>query len=106
MTTNTTAPANLRNAKKEQAAAKKAPAKKAAPKATTPAGRKLRWTVVEAFAKGKHQTASVDGHAYAIEQAGDGWVAKHTFRGKTVELSTGTFGKAYTACVQHNRNRA
>jgi hypothetical protein len=119
MTNTTAAPANLRNAKKAQAATKRAPAKaanKAAPKPAakaTPAkapaatGAKLRWTTVAEYANGKHQTAEADGRAYAIVQAGDGgYKATCKSKGKTAVLATGSFGVAYNAVVRHNREAA
>ena len=85
----------------------KAPAKKAAPKPATkaaqPAATKLRWTIVEEFAKGKHQTATVGDRTYAITRAGDGWKATVKKGGKTTVLVQGTFGRAYTACVADNK---
>jgi len=116
-TTTATAPVkNLRETKREMAGAKRAPAKapakrapakKQAPATAATPARKLRWTVVEEFAKGKHQTATLDGHTYTIEQAGEGWTASVTVgKKRTVLVESGTFGKCYGACVAHNRNRA
>ena len=105
--TQTKTPVAAKKAPPKKAPAK-APAKKAAPKATTPADRKLRWTLAEAKVDGKPvpQTASVDGHDYAIKKAGEGWKATHTYGGKTETLSDTTFAKAYGAIVTHNRARA
>jgi hypothetical protein len=110
MTTTTT-----RTRKATTPAKKAAPAKatKAAPKAPakaapTPAERKLRWIVDGDRAQaGKTvgQSATVDGHEYKIEKAGDAWVATHTLGRKKTVLSDTTYARAYAACVQHNRQR-
>jgi hypothetical protein len=100
-TTRKTAPA-----KATKAAPAKAPVKKAAPTAKVPG---LRWTVEgpdrSQAGKTVGQTASVDGHTYTIEKAGDAWVATHTLGRKKTVLSNTTFAKAYAACVAHNRAR-
>ncbi|WP_273736551.1 hypothetical protein [Mycolicibacterium septicum] len=87
-------------------AAKKAPAKKAEP---TPAARKLRWVVEggdRSMAGKVGQTASVEGHDYAIEKNGEKWNATVTVGKKTTVLvDAGSFAASYNACVQHNRAR-
>lgn len=87
--------------------AAKAPAKKAAKKAV-PAERKLRWKLAAPKVNNKpeEQSASVEGHDYAIERSGDAWRATHTFDGKSEVLVEGGFGAAYSAAVKHNRERA
>jgi hypothetical protein len=109
MTNTTAAPANLRNARKEQAAAKKAapkPAAKAPAKKVAATGAKLRWTTVAEYANGKHQTAELDGRAYAVVQAGEGYKATCKSKGKTVVLAEGSFGKCYNAVAKRNREAA
>jgi hypothetical protein len=109
----------LRAARKEIAAqrkpakapAKKAPAKKAAPakkvaakKTATPAGPKLRWTIVADHANGKEQTAQFGGGELAIVKAGDGWKAVYRVDGKVREtLAEGGFGRCYDAAVKHSK---
>ena len=115
MTTPTmTNPVGLRAAKREQAqarrTAKKAPAKKApakkapAKKTATPAGPKLRWTIVAEHANGKEQTAQFGGGELAIVKAGDGWKAVYRVDGKVLEtLAEGGFGRCYDAAVKHSK---
>lgn len=113
MTTTTKAPvANLRNARKEQAAKKvaapaKAPAQKPAEKVVAATNSpKLRWLVEGDRNRkgGKEQSAVVGDRTYAITAAGEAWQATvKVGRGKPTVLAEGTFGKAYTACVNHNK---
>jgi hypothetical protein len=114
MTTSTSTARKTTPAKKAAPAkATKAPTKatkaaamvKAAP---TPAARKLRWQVEgddRGMAGKVNQTATVDGHTYAIERSGDAWKATHTLGKKKTVLVEGTFAAAYQSCVAHNRAR-
>ena len=96
---------------RKTAAKKAAPAKaiKAPAQATpTPAARKLRWQVEgdDRSQAGKvGQTASVDGHTYAITGKDKAWKATVKVGGRTTVLAEGSFAAAYRACVEHNRAR-
>ena len=116
-TTTTTAPttevANLRDSRKElaaakapvkKAAAKKAPAKAAAKESATPASTstKLRWVREDADKAGSAQHAiGADGTKYEIRIAGDKFDAVATKGQKTTVLAEGVSnGAAYSACVK------
>jgi hypothetical protein len=127
--TTTTTP-NLRESRKEMAAAKKAAAaakpaakpatakpatakpaataaatKAAAKPAAKQATPKLKWTLLgERDEKGRVAcTAAGGGREYAISGGGDSWRAVHK-RGKAeTVLAEGSFGKCYNAVVAHNK---
>jgi hypothetical protein len=119
--------ANLRETRKEMAAARKrhpagkqapakapaeapakAPAKKAAPTATKPAG--LRWTFPngkDEFKDGKTQIAPFGKGELAILRSGEAWKAVYRVNGKVTEtLAEGSFGKCYNAAVKHAKGAA
>lgn len=115
-----TSVANLRETRKEMAAARKrhpagkqapvkapakAPAKKAAPTATKPAG--LRRTFPngkDEFKDGKTQIAPFGKGELAIERSGEQWRAVYRVNGTVAEsLAEGSFGKCYTAAVKRSR---
>jgi hypothetical protein len=115
--------ANLRETRKEMAAARKrhpagkqapakapaeAPAKKAAPKATKPAG--LHWTFPngkDEFKDGKTQIAPFADGELAILRSGEQWHAVYRVNGKVAEtLAEGSFGKCYNAAVRRSRETA
>jgi hypothetical protein len=128
MTENTNAaPVGLRQARKEQAAAKaaskaahpagkqtpakKAPAKKAPAKAADkPTRTTLRWVFPEGrdtYPDGKVQVAPYGAGELAILKDGDGWKAVYREGGKVVEtLATGAFGKCYGACTRRAKGQA
>jgi hypothetical protein len=126
MSTLTTTPvANLRQSRKETAAAKraqqapakpaatpakapatKAPAKAAAkaPAKATPAAAKLRWAI-EGERDSKGRAPATAGN-YAITGSADVWRATVKAGNKTVVLvDGGSFGKCYNACVADNKSR-
>jgi hypothetical protein len=132
-TTTTTAPANLRETKREMAAAKraaKAPAKKAPAKATkaqtigramaakaaakAPARKapaststKLRWQVEGEPGTATPATATRGDRKYAIGRDGDAWKATVKVGTKTTVLvAGGTFARCYAACTAHNKAAA
>src|SRR5882757_5646926 len=95
---------------RKAAPAKKAPAKKVAAKpvakkASSTAGKKIRWAVGQIFPNGKNQAGTGHGGTqYAIVRAANGEfqaVAK-TAKGQT-ELVQGSFSAAYWAAVNHNK---
>jgi hypothetical protein len=99
-TTNTP---NLRETKREMAAAKRAPAKKApakaaAPKAADkPAVTKLRWELLgERTPKGVESSATNGDREYEIRGSGDAWTAM-------VLVEGGSYGKGYNAVTAHNK---
>lgn len=121
-TETTTAPANLRTSRKEQAAktaaakapartapaAKATPAAKAAPaekatEASTPT--KLRWKLLgERTKKGVESSATAGDREYEVTGADDAWKAVVKQGGKTTVLAEGgSYGKAYTAVTAHNK---
>jgi hypothetical protein len=103
MTTTTTP--NLRESRKQTAAAKKAAAKPAAPaKKVAPAAAKLRWSI-EGERDSKGRAPATAGN-YAISGSGDSWKATVTVNRKATTLAEGSFGKCYGACVADNRKRA
>ena len=121
-TTSATPVANLRNTKREMAAAvkkaapkpapkapakapaKKVPAKKAAPKA---ASTKLRWQVeagVERTPAGYECHATSGDRTYAITRSGDKWQATRKRAGKTAVLGDAvSFGRAYALIMADNK---
>ncbi len=111
-TPNETAPvANLRETRRELAAAKrrhpagsKPAPKKAAAKA---AGQKLKWQYDRETKMQTGQTAVVGDRTYAIKPAAEGkWQGTVTVGKTETVLVTGSFGAAYNACVKHNRGVA
>jgi hypothetical protein len=111
-----TAPNNLREAKKELAAAKKpAPAKAPAePAPKKQAGdktavAKITWkNLGEKNEKGECEgVGTADGREYRIMRNGDAFKATVKVGGKTTVLAEGVSGNAaWQKCVAHNRSAA
>jgi hypothetical protein len=113
--TATPAPGGLREAKREQAAARraakpapaKAPAKKQADKTAAP---KIAWKPQgEKDANGECESVGTAGdRTYEITRAGDGWKATVKQRGKTTTIvENAKSGKAaWAACVRHSKSVA
>jgi hypothetical protein len=113
---------NLRESRKEMAAARraaktaaKAPAKKAAPKPAakkpaTDAAPKLRWQFPDGYANRATtgQTATAGDATYAMTPGEGGkWKATVTRGGKTETLGDGVRrGAAYRLCVEANKKEA
>jgi hypothetical protein len=119
MTENQNAPvANLRETRKQMAAAKrahpagkKAPAKKApAKKATGTAGPKMRWTLDEERTAGNRavpQTGVCGDATYKIARDGEKWKVTKRVGGKSTTLGSGlAYAASYRVAVDDCRKAA
>ena len=102
--------ANLRETRKEMAAARRAaktagrPAPAKAPAKKTDGATKLKWSFPEGFEKRGEtgQSAALGGGELAMRPVDGGWTATFTKDGNvTVLLDKGARGAAYRACTQH-----
>jgi hypothetical protein len=108
---------NLRESRKEMAAARKAPAKKAPAKEAAPkpaakktdGATKLKWSFPEGFEKRGEtgQSAAFGGGELAMRPVDGGWRATFTKDGNvTVLLEKGARGAAYRTCTQYAKGAA